>query len=402
MCSEAKCPSSRPRVVWEVYAGKGRVSDEVEKIGGISEKFGMNEGWDFSSAADRKKFIKRLVKEQPDELMISPECRLWSPLQELTASRSEGARQFLIDQRKHHHNVHLCFCAVIYEIQRRNGRNATIEHPWNSRAWKTVSFSKLSGMRTYIDQCELGLELENDDGVMNPVKKPTCLLTTKKLLFDYMSKFVCSKCQQHTPLEGYIRGQGRRSSLAENYPQKMAEALARCLLQVEESEEDFVAAAEGDQELEAQEEEQGEGRLPLSEEERCNREMVKANRELKRQVGPRPVDYVARLHRNLGHPSPETLVRMLEEVQATENVITAAKHFVCTHCYHRAKPPQVPPASGIASTVFNNRLVVDSAWIQLENKERQCILTVCDEATRYIAVRILQNERAGELIHQGH
>ena len=150
--------------------------------------------------------------------------------------------------------------------------------------------------------------------------------------------------------------------------------------------------------MEEQEEGQVEERVPLSEEERRNREMVKANRELKRQVGPRPVDYVARLHRDLGHPSPETLVRMLEEVQATENVITAAKHFVCTHCYHRAKPPQVPPASGIASTVFNNRLVVDSAWIQLENKERQCILTVCDEATRYIAVRILQNERASEFI----
>lgn len=173
----------------------------------------------------------------------------------------------------------------------------------------------------------------------------------------------------------------------------MAAENARCLLKVEETEEDFVAAAEGDQEMDEQEEEeQVQERRPLSKEERRNREMVRANRELKRQVGPRPVDYVARLHRNLGHPSPETLVRMLQEVQATENVITAAKHFVCTHCFHRAKPPQVPPASCIASTVFSDRLVVDSAWIQLENKARQCVLTVCDEATRYIAVRILQNE----------
>ena len=398
MRAEAQCPGSRPRMVWEVYAGRGRVSDEVEKQGGISEKFGLQQGWDFSRPTDRKKFIKRLVKEQPDELMISPECRLWSPLQELTASKSEGARQFLVECRKHHHDDHLCFCAVIYEIQRRNGHHATIEHPWNSRAWKTVSFSKLKGFETYIDQCELGLRLQDDNGVVNPVRKPTCLFTTKKILFDYMSKFVCSKSHQHTPLEGHIRGQGRRSKLAENYPPKMAAEIARCLLRGEETEEDFVAAAEGDQEMDEQEEEQVQERMPLSEEERRNKEMVRANRELKRQVGPRPVDYVARLHRNLGHPSPETLVRMLEEVQATENVITAAKHFVCTHCYHRAKPPQVPPASGISSTVFNNRLVVDSAWIQLENKTRQCILTVCDEATRYIAVRILQNERASEFI----
>jgi len=96
MCAEAQCPGVRPRIVWEVYAGRGRVSEEVEKHGGISEKCGLQQGWDFSRPADRKEFIRRLVNEQPDELMISPECRLWSPLQELTASKSEGARQFLI------------------------------------------------------------------------------------------------------------------------------------------------------------------------------------------------------------------------------------------------------------------------------------------------------------------
>ena len=270
--AEAQCPGVRPRVVWEVYSGRGRVSEEVEKQGGVSEKFGLDQGWDFSRPADRRKFIKRLLVEQPDELTISPECRLWSPLQELTASKSDGARQFLVDRRKVHHDEHLCFCGVIYEIQRRNGRHATLEHPWNSRAWKTVSLSRLNGFETYIDQCELGLKMLDDYGVENPVRKPTCLLTTKKILYDHMSKYVCSKTHQHTPLEGYIRGQGRRSSLAENYPQKMASEIARCLLKVEETEEDFVAAAEGDQEMDVQEEEQGEERVPLSEEEKKQRD----------------------------------------------------------------------------------------------------------------------------------
>ena len=63
----------------------------------------------------------------------------------------------------------------------------------------------------------------------------------------------------------------------------------------------------------------------------------------------------------------------------------------------QGKPFQVPPSGGISSTTFGNRLVVDSSWIQLETG-RQCVLTMCDEATRYIAVRILQSEKSTEFV----
>ena len=49
-------------------------------------------------------------------------------------------------------------------------------------------------------------------------------------------------------------------------------------------------------------------------------EPVQRNRELRRQVGNRPFEYVQRLHKNTGHISNDTLHRMLEEIQATENV----------------------------------------------------------------------------------
>lgn len=34
---------------------------------------------------------------------------------------------------------------------------------------------------------------------------------------------------------------------------------------------------------------------------------IKSNKELKLRVGARAVDYVARLHKNMGHPSAATL-----------------------------------------------------------------------------------------------
>ena len=108
------------------------------------------------------------MEEEPEEVVLSPECRLWSPMQELAANRSPGAKQYLVDARKIDHDVHLAFVATVFQIQQRGGRHATIEHPWNSRAWKTRAWSKLRGYATRIDQCALGLEMEDDSGVVNP------------------------------------------------------------------------------------------------------------------------------------------------------------------------------------------------------------------------------------------
>ena len=114
---------------------------------------------------------------------------------------------------------------------------------------------------------------------------------------------------------------------------------------------------------------------------------------------------------------------MLREVQATENVLKAAKYYTCPLCYARKPPKQNPPASGLKCTEFNQRILVDSHWIACEDsivkkrepapgtpaakrkekdvKEkrptgRQCVLTVVDHATRYVAIRILKNEKAEE------
>ena len=181
LMAEAKDPRPRDRVVWEIYVGRGRVSEEISKKKHCrSERFGPHEGWDFSRTEDRKHFLRRLKAEEPDEVLLSPACRLWSPMQEVSANRSPGARQYLIDARKEDHDIHLMFVAMVFQLQQRGGRHATIEHPWNSRAWKTRAWSALQGFATYIDQCSLGLEMEDDSGVVNPVKKPTCLLTTKE------------------------------------------------------------------------------------------------------------------------------------------------------------------------------------------------------------------------------
>ena len=400
MLAEASRPREKVYLIWEVYAGRGRITQRIEtmRVGGANikgEKFSLATGWDFSKKSDQLKFLRRLRDEEPDEVFLSPECRLWSMLQELSASRSDQARQDLIAKRQDDHDVHLNFVATVYRHQQRNHRNAHIEHPWTSRAWRTKAFRNLKGMQTYVDQCALGLKMENDHGKILPVKKPTCIFTSKYYLNEKMRPFQCSGDHQHTPLEGGIKGRGSRSKIAENYPEKMAAIIAECL--AHQPTEDEILAAEEAEIAEPEEAGEGEREEPLQPMEDEDTEVIKANRELRKQVGSRPVDYVARLHKNLGHPSPEVLIQMLKEVQATEDVILAAKHYLCKGCYHRKKPGQAPPAAGISSTTFNHRLQVDSSWIQVA-EGRRCILTICDEATRFVALRLLKSERSTEFI----
>ena len=109
------------------------------------------------------------------------------------------------------------------------------------------------------------------------------------------------------------------------------------------------------------------------------------------------MNYITRLHKNLGHPGSEVLVRMLEEVQATEATITAAREYVCPICYSRRKPAGVPPAAGLMAKNFGDRVFADSAWIEVKGG-RRCVLTIMDQATRYVAVRLLESEKSTDLV----
>ena len=79
-----------------------------------------------------------------------------------------------------------------------------------------------------------------------------------------------------------------------------------------------------------------------------------------------------RLHKNLGHPAPDVLCQTLNEVQATDTVLKAAKNYLCPSCVARTKPGGAPPASGLTAKEFNDRIVVDSAWINTDTAGNTC------------------------------
>ena len=449
------CHYKRNYVLWEVFAGEGRVSRTAERRKLMqSERFSLQDGWDFGKSSHRMLFLRRLRTEEPDVVLLSPMCKLWSQLQELTVAAHKGYQDTLEAARQWDHDNILMFCAVVFEHQRRKGKVAVCEHPRGSRAWSTPAFESMQGFDAHIDQCMFGLRLPNDQNKILPVKKPTTFRVTSETLASRLT-MKCSGDHDHTHLEGNIPGVGLRSWLAENYPQELASHLVNQILAELQADdiyaaEEVVLSPEEQTQKEMRDYMQGrasgaesgtdplhdrasgamsgtgqlkkqDNNMSLASDDFQSLDPVRKNRVLRSQVGPRAVEYVQRLHKNLGHPGWEVLHRMLREVQATENVLQAAKYYTCPLCYARKPPKGSPPASGLKCTEFNDRILVDSHWIACEDsmikekipapgtpaarrkekdkKERrptgrQCVLTIIDHATRYCSIYILRSEKA--------
>ena len=339
------------KLVWEVFAGKGQTSVEARKLGARVETFSKKTGWDFERAKDRRKFLAKLQEEKPDEVLLSPMCKLWSPLQELSLAAHPERRARLQALRRLDHDTVLNFVATVFEAQRRGGRHCHVEHPWNSRAWSTRAFSRMRGHATYVDQCSYELMMPDSLGNNHPVKKPTCFLTTKASMFAHLAA-ECAGGHQHVRLEGRRPKGGNRSEHAENYPDKLAKKLAYLMVndEVDDYDDGLVLAANDVDEQVVSGEAEAEPKASATADQHDS-DPIKINNDLRKKYG-----YIARLHRSLGHPSAETMLRMLEEVQATEAVKAAARGYMCGICASRRKPGSAPPAAGLTARHFGDRL----------------------------------------------
>ena len=111
-------------------------------MGAQVETFSRETGWDFDIASHRLWFLQRLESECPDEVLLTPTCGPWSPMQNLNA-RDPGQQAQLLEKREWHHGTHLAFVRKVYETQIKNGGHADVEQPAPALSWKTRAFSSL-------------------------------------------------------------------------------------------------------------------------------------------------------------------------------------------------------------------------------------------------------------------
>ena len=132
----------RPRVLWEVYCGTARTSQVAESMGMEVRRFSYETGWDFDRLDHQQQFLILLEEEQPDEVLVTPECKLWSRMQSL-GRRTWHQQEALIAARERHHDRHLMFTKRIYMAQINGGRRATVEQPKHALSWRTRALRDL-------------------------------------------------------------------------------------------------------------------------------------------------------------------------------------------------------------------------------------------------------------------
>ena len=146
----------------EIYAGKGLLGKMMEAQGYETISIDLPH-WDLDKKDCRLQLLQLVVDLEPEIVWCAPACTLWSSLQNLNV---KNAQDFAVldDARCRHHRTHLSMVAKIYDIQRRGGRLAVVEHPKGSLAWQSKAFESLQGHTVMLDMCAYGATGTTPDG----------------------------------------------------------------------------------------------------------------------------------------------------------------------------------------------------------------------------------------------
>ena len=100
---------------------------------------------------------------------------------------------------------------------------------------------------------------------------------------------------------------------------------------------------------------------------------------------------VQRLHRNLGHPSPEALADLLLARGAHASVVSAAKEYKCVACLKHKKPNQVAPSSMPQPKSFNDTIQADVFYLKPGDRKFS-ILSIVDVGAKFMAASLVLEE----------
>eukprot|EP00435_Cladocopium_sp_Y103_P035201 s1779_g9.t1 len=140
----------------EVYAGKARTSQAVTAHGGLAIHLGLDHGQDFRRARDRSLGRALVQRLKPKHLWGAFPCTPFCAWIRLAILRNCDMTLRLKEGR-----VHLGFILDLCELQISEDRDAHLENPLTSLAWKEpIALRVLADprwLRARLDQCQTGL-----------------------------------------------------------------------------------------------------------------------------------------------------------------------------------------------------------------------------------------------------
>eukprot|EP00435_Cladocopium_sp_Y103_P034158 s1161_g8.t1 len=223
--------------VIEVFS-PSRINLEVERFGlrpgcavDLDEmKPDGSEYWDLDKDADYAQVLDLIALEQPYLVTSSPPCTTFCPLRRLSNHKRSPevvAEEEEIGRERLRRSMKCC------EQQADQGGLFLHEHPKDAGSWKEPEVVEIRNRPdVYVVQspmCRFGMKLENNEGVMEYVRKETLFMTNSKFIADELegvceNKLKGTEVHRHVHLIG-----GQRAKMAQKYPIALVEAVLRGL-----------------------------------------------------------------------------------------------------------------------------------------------------------------------------
>ena len=437
--------------VGEVYSPP-RITKEAHKQGlKGSIALDLTTGWDFRIPSHRKQALQLVRDRRPAVLILSPPCKTFSPLQNLSSFKRDPE---VVAEEQAEGDMHLDFSMTLAELQDDNGRGFVAEQPLRAKSLKrprVQALLKRPGVfQITLDQCMFGLRVQKGPMVGELANKPTALLSNIPGLEDYVSRR-CSKDHRHGHLIGgtaeaaaiyppeFVKAmvKGIKQSLGLSYDKSTVvnekglqrgraigsvlfeygretnevaflEELASSTATPSQSSSSTAAfpttaprPETGDDEVDATVRQQLQNIADKPRIEETLRKVEDFNKVDDDQfsLAPQLRREVHRIHRNLGHPSKEIFIRALKHAGVRPDIIDWSRHyFKCPICDARAKPSPARPGHLAKAMEFNTVLGIDLIFVEVFEETITMLNCLC-WGTNYQQVAPCANKTSQEVMN---
>ena len=198
-----------------------RVSPLAQQMGlkvDASAVFDLTAGWDVRNKEHRRRFRTFQSERRPKTLMASPECKAFSPLQNINKERldPEYLRKILTEGQ-----LMWDYSLEAVNTQTVNDDYFGLEHPERASSWKLPQTQRLLRRPDVaviiFDQCALGLTVV-PDGMLS--RKTTRIATNNPWLAKRLLQAQCVGGHPHRQLIGGL------PALAQEYPPALCQCIA--------------------------------------------------------------------------------------------------------------------------------------------------------------------------------
>ncbi|CAL1173933.1 unnamed protein product [Cladocopium goreaui] len=360
---------------WEVYVDEGNLSKYLQRAYHDVEvrQFSLPT-WNFEMKEQQAAFRRLVEQEEPHHIMVTPECRLWSPMQNLNY-RTPERRELLRDLRVLEEETHLTFYKDIHIDGKRLVYDTTFENPADAASFETPTLDSMKGyFETVLDRCRTKLKASPEDEMY--VRKPTRFRSSSRKVCEAVNL----RCE--CPRGAHVQMMGRGSVLKkmQNYEPELCQRLGNAIYSAME----MAWKKRGQAEL-----------MTMEVVEKSTEEMqyLEQNKELIKIGGHEILKSVANLHRQLGHPNGAKLVLAVKARHLPNEFVQVARRYKCPTCLARAQPKNVRVATLHKSPHFNHSVAIDTFYVEWDGKQR-AVFTIMDEFSRYEVDMEIKEETA--------